>query len=43
MDEVTNSVLHIVYNRPFKEKSLIELHYKMLQTKKTASKKKIEL
>ena len=40
IEEVTNFALDIVYNRPYKEKSLGESRYNMLKTKKKTKKKK---
>ena len=40
IEEVTNFVLHIVYNRPYKEKSLGESRYIILKTKRKSNKKK---
>ena len=40
IEEVTNFVLHIGYNRPHKEKSLGESRYNMLKTKRKSKKKK---
>ena len=40
IEEVTNLVSHIVYNRPYKEKSMGELRYNMLKTKRKTKKKK---
>ena len=40
IEEVTNFVLHIGYNRPHKEKSLGESRYNMLKTKRKSKKNK---
>ena len=40
IEEVANFVLHVVYNRPHKEKSLRESRYNTLRTKRKSNKKK---
>ena len=40
IEEVTNFVIHIVYNRPYKVKSLGESRYHILKAKRKTSEKK---